>query len=122
MGPRAKAGKKVSAPTMITTLTRSTAKSAPLVGKVPRLAGTTFLPTREPAIARAGTIIKNRPISTVRPRLTLYQGVLALRPAKAEPLLPAASLYAYRISLSPWGPALFTEDTPYGTTTDQAEK
>ena len=52
-------------------------------------------------IAKAGTIIKKRPASMVRPRLTLYQGVLALRPAKAEPLLPAPLLYAYRISLSP---------------------
>ena len=37
----------------------------------------------------AGTIIRKRPASIVKPSVTLYQGVLALRPAKAEPLLPA---------------------------------
>src|SRR5581483_12263237 len=107
---------------MITTPTKSTTKSPPFVGNVPGPGGTTFLPAKEPAIASTGTIIKKRPISIARPTVTLYQGVLALSPAKAEPLLPAASLYAYRISLSPCGPALLTEDTPYGATADQAEK
>ena len=74
---------------MTTTATSRTANVAPLVGKVPLLGGTTFLPTIEPAIARAGTIIRKRPPSMARPSVTLYQGVLALRPAKAEPLLPA---------------------------------
>src|SRR4029453_11189113 len=92
MGPSDNAGKKVSAPTIITTLTKSTVKRIPFVGKVPRLAGTTFLPTKEPAIAKAGTIIKKRPERIVIPRLTLYKGVLPFKPAKAEPLLPAALL------------------------------
>ncbi len=74
------------------TPTSNTTKSAPLVGNVPKLSGTAFLPTNEPATASAGTIIKNRPASIVKPRLTLNQGVLAFRPAKAEPLLPAALL------------------------------
>ena len=42
-----------------------------------------------PAMASAGTIIQKRPMSMSRPSVTLYQGVFALMPAKAEPLLPA---------------------------------
>ena len=50
--------------------------------------GTVFLAASEPAIASIGTIIRKRPISIARPSVVLYQGVLALSPAKAEPLLP----------------------------------
>ena len=34
--------------------------------------------------------MKNRPISMANARVVLYQGVLAVRPAKALPLLPVA--------------------------------
>src|SRR5262245_22900404 len=101
---------------MMMTPTNRMTKRVPFVGNVPKLSGTAFLPTNEPATAIAGTIIKKRPASIVRPRLTLYQSVLAFKPANAEPLFPAALLYAYRISLSPWGPALFSDETPYGAT------
>jgi len=37
----------------------------------------------------------------------LYQCVLALSPAKAEPLLAAVETKAYRISVKPCGPLLF---------------
>ena len=70
---------------MMMTSTRSTTKITPVVGKVPRLSGTAFLPTSEPATAIAGTIMKNRPASMVRPRVTLYHSVLAFSPANAEP-------------------------------------
>ena len=43
-----------------------------------------------------------------QPMLRLYQGVLALMPAKALPLLPVPLVYAYRISANPCGPALLT--------------
>ena len=65
-------------------------EEGPFVGKVPGPGGTDFFPARIPATASAGTIIRNRPISMARPSDTLYQGVLALIPAKAEPLFPAA--------------------------------
>ena len=41
-----------------------------------------------------GTIIRKRPMSMARPRVVLYHGVLAVRPAKALPLLPVAELKA----------------------------
>ena len=61
----------------------------PVTGKVPALAGTIFFCASEPASAMIGTIMKNRPSSMAKPSVVLYQGVLALRPAKALPLLPA---------------------------------
>jgi len=42
--------------------------------------------------ARIGTIIANRPKSVARPRVVSYQGALAVRPAKALPLLPVHEL------------------------------
>jgi hypothetical protein len=46
------------------------------------------------------------------PSVVLYQGVLAVRPAKAEPLLPAADEKAYRISDSRARPAWLIEAPP----------
>ena len=50
---------------------------------------------------------RNLPTSMSRPMVRLYQGVLALIPAKALPLLPAPLEYAYRISEKPCAPLLF---------------
>ena len=41
-------------------------------------------------MASTGIMVKNRPTSMAMPRVVLYHWVLALRPAKAEPLLLAA--------------------------------
>ena len=60
----------------------------PWVGNVPAEDGTFRLLRRLPAAASRGTMIRNRPISIARPIVTLYQGVLAFRPAKALPLFP----------------------------------
>ena len=57
IGPRARAGKNVRAPTMITTPIRRTVHSTPVVGNVPRDAATRRLAAIEPARARIGTII-----------------------------------------------------------------
>ena len=62
----------------------------PETGNVPALAGAIFFCTSEPASARIGTIIRKRPINMARPSVVLYQGVLAVRPAKALPLFPVA--------------------------------
>ena len=64
-------------------------ESNPLTGKVPALAGTIFFRASEPASASSGTIMPNRPSSMSMPSVVSYHGVLALRPAKALPLLPA---------------------------------
>ena len=58
-------------------------------GKVPALAGTIFLRASDPASASSGTIMPNRPSSMSNASVVSYHGVLALRPAKALPLLPA---------------------------------
>ena len=50
--------------------------------------GTFFLAARLPAAASRGIRNRNRPISMASPIVRLYQGVLALMPAKALPLLP----------------------------------
>ena len=44
----------------------------------------------DPAIAMTGITYANRPNNIERPSVVLYQGVLALRPANADPLLPVA--------------------------------
>src|SRR5271169_4193759 len=79
----------------------------PLVGNVPLVVGMSFLDARLPAIAKAGIINRNRPTSMSSPIVRLYQGVLALIPANALPLLPAPLEYAYRISERPCEPPLF---------------
>src|SRR5664280_2401523 len=64
------------------------------VGKVPDVAGTLCLRPSEPAMARTGTIRANRPTSMQIACVVLYQSVLPLRPAKAEPLLLAGETKA----------------------------
>ena len=64
-------------------------KSGPVTGKVPADSGTFFLAASEPAIPRIGISMKKRPKNMSNPSVVLYQSVLAFRPAKAEPLLPA---------------------------------
>src|SRR5262249_49479114 len=77
IGPKLTAGKKVRAPTIRITETKSRVNSGPLVGKVPKPGATAFFPIIEPAIARTGTIIRNRPTSMVTPRLMFHHGVFA---------------------------------------------
>ena len=56
MGPKDKAGKNVSAPTIKTTITKNMINSGVCVGNVPALAGTIFFLESEPAIASIGMI------------------------------------------------------------------
>jgi len=58
------------APFATTSPPRYTVNSGPLVGNVPGPAGVTFLPTIEPAMATAGTIIRKRPASMTSARVT----------------------------------------------------
>ena len=73
MGPRLSAGKKVKAPTMMITLTRSAVNSGVVTGNVPGEGGTIFFRAKLPATASMGTIIRNRPTSMVNPMARLYQ-------------------------------------------------
>src|SRR5262249_57315133 len=81
--------------------------SEPCVGSVPAVTGINFFAARLPAMANAGIMNRNLAISISMPIVRLYQGVLALIPANALPLLPAPLVYAYRISEKPCGPPLF---------------
>ena len=54
IGPSARAGKKLNAPTIMMTPMTHTMKSGVCVGNVPALAGTFFLFASEPAIASTG--------------------------------------------------------------------
>src|SRR5262249_60472828 len=112
IGPSDRAGKKVSAPTIRITPTNSPVNRRPWVGNVPGPGGTVFLPIIEPAIPRIGMIMRKRPTIMVMASVMFHHGVLALSPPNAEPLLPAPLVYAYSISLSPCGPALFSDDVP----------
>ena len=89
-GPRVSTGRKFRAPTNNIVPSNSMMNVPPDTGKVPVLAGTSFFCASDPAMAMMGTIIRKRPKSMAMPRVVLYQGVLALRPAKALPLLPTA--------------------------------
>ena len=55
-------------------------------------------------MASAGTIRKNLPTSIASAPVTLYQSVLPVSPANAEPLLLACEVNAYTTSLRPCGP------------------
>src|SRR5437879_12922574 len=83
-----------------------TTNSEPCVGKVPLVTGISLLPARLLAIASAGMMKRNLAISMSIPSVRLYQGVFALIPAKALPLLPAPLVYVYMISENPCGPPL----------------
>ena len=122
MGPRLSAGKKVNAPTMMMTPIRSTVNSGVVTGKVPKEGGTYFLPARLPAMANIGIIMKNRPRSMVTPMVVSYHGVFAVNPPKADPLLPAPEVNAYRISLNPCGPGFRMPPVPNGWITEIAVK
>ena len=87
MGPRARAGINVSAPTMSTTEQRNPMNSGVCVGSVPALVGTIFFFASEPAMPRTGTISQNRLIHITTPPSQLWNGTFALNPANAEPLL-----------------------------------
>jgi hypothetical protein len=71
---------------------------------VPAVAGDGRCVASEPANPRTSTIGRNLPNNIANPRVVLYQTVLTLIPAKAEPLLLTAEVYAYRTSDSPCGP------------------
>ncbi len=68
--------------------TSRAAKSEPVTGNVPTDGGEIFFFAKFPAMAMIGICMKNRPSSWAIPVLTLYQTVLAFRPANADPLLP----------------------------------
>src|SRR5262249_53945589 len=112
IGPRLSAGKNVRAPTIRITLTSRPAKSGVVTGNVPGDGGTRFLRPRLPATASIGVITKKRPMSIAKPRVVLYQGVFAPRPANADPLFPVPEVNAYSICESPCGPGFVIADVP----------
>ena len=88
IGPKDNAGKKFSAPTKITININKNTNIALLVDKVPAVTATFFFCTKLPAIAKIPTIGNKRAKIIVKPILVFKNGVLALKPAKAEPLFP----------------------------------
>ena len=94
MGLSASTGRKFNAPMSSTVPMSRMTKVPPDTGNVPTLGGAIFFCTSEPASAMMGTIIRKRPMSMAKPSVVVYQGVFAVRPAKALPLLPVAELKA----------------------------
>src|SRR3954452_23506817 len=107
---------------MSTTPVSKPANRPVFVGNVPADGGTVCLRPSDPAMARTGTISKNRPTSIAMPPVVLYQLVLPVRPPNAEPLLFDCDVNAYVISLRPCGPVLAIELTAVFITTDTAVK
>lgn len=71
MGPKDKAGKNVSAPTIKTTITKNMIKSGVWVGSVPTLAGTVFFLESEPAIASIGIMSQYLAKNITKPKAIL---------------------------------------------------
>src|SRR5208283_1333770 len=63
IGPSDKAGKKLSAPTIITTAISQKMNRGVYVGSVPDVTGTFFFLTRLPATASIGICNQNRPMN-----------------------------------------------------------
>ena len=94
IGPSASAGQEVQRADQQHRAEQQDDERAAGTGKRARAGRRDFFCTSEPASAMIGTIIRKRPINMARPRVVLYQGVLAVRPAKALPLLPVPELKA----------------------------
>src|SRR3984885_2616606 len=94
---------------MRTTATSKPTNSGVLVSSVPALAGTGLCLASDPARPRAKISGANRPSSITMPPTVLYQGVLPVRPANADPLLLAIEANAYTTSLRPCGPGFSIE-------------
>ena len=71
IGPRARAGTKVSAPTSTTTLINSTTNNGVYVARVPGPAGTSFFLASDPAYANVAIANQKREISITSPPVTL---------------------------------------------------
>ena len=66
----------------------------PVVGNDPGPSGCCFFAARDPAIASAGMIMKNRPTNIAMASVSDQNGLEAVRPAKAEPLFAVAEVKA----------------------------
>jgi len=82
----------VRAPRIKTVPTISKTNCIPSVGKVPGKTRTIAFSASDPAIARTGTMTRNLPHSIAKANVRLKKLVLALRPAKALPLVAAAEV------------------------------
>ena len=89
MGPRESAGKKVSAPTMSTTLTSRPDEERAVGGEGPGPGGHGLLADHRAGDAHHRDDHQEAAQQHVEARVVFHKGVLALSPAKAEPLFPA---------------------------------
>ena len=71
IGPSTNAGKKVSAPTIKTTMTKNRMKSGVCVGNVPWLIGTIFFLDSDPATASIGMASQYRAKNMTNPKAIL---------------------------------------------------
>src|SRR5215471_5666698 len=94
------------------------ANSGWLVRTVPTLTGTGVCRASDPARPSAKIIGANLASSMTMPPTVLYQVVLVVRPANADPLLFAIEVKAYMISVSPCGPWLRMEACGPGSAMD----
>ncbi len=94
---------------MITTPASIPANRGLCVASVPADGGVIFCFASDPASAPTKIIGRKRPKIMASPPRVLKKSVLPLRPAKAEPLLFAIEVKAYKTSVRPCGPLLRIE-------------
>ena len=115
--------KKVSAPMITITADQQPMKKAAWSPeKFPAIRGTIFFAPdfRQSPVPESSSEIV--PINMLNASVMLYHCVLALSPANAEPLLPRAEVYAYRICESPCGPGIADARLPiWRDTTESPE-
>ncbi len=91
-GPSDSAGKKVSAPTITITPTEQPGEERRRWwGRCPGPAAPIFLPTIEPAMASAGTIIRKRPTSMARPSVDVPPGRVGVEAGEGRAVVAGAA-------------------------------
>src|SRR5450432_4674509 len=108
MGPKASAGKKDNAATIMITANTMIPKVLVSVFSVPADSGTNFFFASMPAMAIGPIIGKKRDISMTRPQVIFQKGTPSPRPSKPEPLFAEEEVNSYSISENPWLPGLFS--------------
>src|SRR5579859_2780637 len=101
IGPRARAGKKDNAATMMITAKVITPKVPVSVFNVPALSGIYFFFASIPAIATGPIMGRNRDSNITRPQVIFQKGTPSPSPSNPEPLLADEEVYSYNISENP---------------------
>ena len=101
IGPKANAGKKLSAAIIAITAKTMMPNVVVSVFNVPALSGTYFFFARIPAMATGPMMGRKRPINITMPQVIFQNGTPSPKPSKPLPLLADEEVYSYNISPKP---------------------